>query len=1069
MRLVEFNKLTTEATANSIDSGYISSFYDMMETLWENGEPVNVGEVSSDADTTLEDDEWALSENDVGLSTVKTYTPVQLAKMHHVGVNDILDQLHKGIAVEKEHTTSASAAREIALDHLKELPDYYDRLADMEASGGVSEAYGDYECDDDEPDYKSVAEKMIRQIKSLPEVTRDGVTVELHPHKNYYTDQYMPALVLSDLFLDQTGTGLGTRIMKKILDIATTNDFSIFTDAAGPDSYRFYTRLGFTKDRKAGHQLVWHPPLPDWMNENDETERRAIMRKAPASAGVYTMYRACPSGVDEFRPMDYVTLSRKFALIHSEHMEATEGEPYHVIRKMIRNDDRRPVLFEAPNTGEYFYDGPVIKGKEIRKPDNLFDSVGFSEAFNSPQPFTHISGDSNKKEEKYSFTVGGEKFRVGFFPRGGGYWEVVYSSGDHLNFEPTGKHSTKEALSVYSTVLAIISNFLEKKSGDMAALILIGEKSNRLASVYDGIVRNLAKKYGFDYERFGNDYEKTYVVDVSSLNRDVLEAFDSPVDYEQLPTGSLRIPDDHIRGFRFFKDDNEYIVYFTQYPNNRWNVVFAKQATDGVITYQPSRNKSTSDVFVVYATIVKIIADFIKANGAEIITFDGDKESNLSNVYDRVVKGLSKKYGYTYDVTEVGSKHVYYLFVKQTSGHKDATNEAKKPWLRITPEMLRQAKGNKNQLVVEMPADQFLLMTTSSEQGREQIKQLAKPIQSYNRWAKMGDDKDFAARVNKGKIAGDDGYIYGSIHMPWLTIQISDNSSIGTVVGHEGRHRVAASLKTGNKTVTVAIGMRPNKEQAGLDFGYIYKMNSEHLPDTIIGQYDGNRYSTTDWRVVDNNLQRRRHVTELNQNGVSVAGIIKSLRAAKINSFSADADFEYALYNLGWHQLGSGSFSQVYDSPDYPYVIKVSSKKDSGYEQFVGITKQYRNKSFPKIAGPFDVGGYNVYVMEKLIPLGEAVSSKDIYVLNQLAKWWENGHTGHSVVTPEIQKLGKDLADKYGKSFIQAMLILRKEKLQGTAFDMVASQKGTRLNIMRRPSTGELVIIDPFISTSSFW
>lgn len=42
-------------------------------------------------------------------------------------------QLRVGIKVEMEHTTDPKIAAEIAMDHLYELPDYYDRLEDMES------------------------------------------------------------------------------------------------------------------------------------------------------------------------------------------------------------------------------------------------------------------------------------------------------------------------------------------------------------------------------------------------------------------------------------------------------------------------------------------------------------------------------------------------------------------------------------------------------------------------------------------------------------------------------------------------------------------------------------------------------------------------------------------------------------------------------------------------------------------------------------------------------------------------------------------------------------------------
>lgn len=61
-----------------------------------------------------------------------TLTPKQIADKHGVAVSDIEAQLKKGIAVEKEHTSNDAMAREIALDHLAEVPDYYDRLAKVE-------------------------------------------------------------------------------------------------------------------------------------------------------------------------------------------------------------------------------------------------------------------------------------------------------------------------------------------------------------------------------------------------------------------------------------------------------------------------------------------------------------------------------------------------------------------------------------------------------------------------------------------------------------------------------------------------------------------------------------------------------------------------------------------------------------------------------------------------------------------------------------------------------------------------------------------------------------------------
>lgn len=63
---------------------------------------------------------------------VKTLSVEEIAKRHDVPNEQIEQELAKGIRVELEHTTSAQAAKEIALDHLLELPDYYTRLNKIE-------------------------------------------------------------------------------------------------------------------------------------------------------------------------------------------------------------------------------------------------------------------------------------------------------------------------------------------------------------------------------------------------------------------------------------------------------------------------------------------------------------------------------------------------------------------------------------------------------------------------------------------------------------------------------------------------------------------------------------------------------------------------------------------------------------------------------------------------------------------------------------------------------------------------------------------------------------------------
>ena len=66
------------------------------------------------------------------MPSVKTSSVSELTKKHDVSKSQIESQLKKGIKIEAEHTTDKIKAREIALDHLNEYPDYYDRLEKVE-------------------------------------------------------------------------------------------------------------------------------------------------------------------------------------------------------------------------------------------------------------------------------------------------------------------------------------------------------------------------------------------------------------------------------------------------------------------------------------------------------------------------------------------------------------------------------------------------------------------------------------------------------------------------------------------------------------------------------------------------------------------------------------------------------------------------------------------------------------------------------------------------------------------------------------------------------------------------
>ena len=66
------------------------------------------------------------------LSSVYTPSIPEIAKKHNISLQQVVDQLKKGLAKESEHTKNFDVALEIAMDHVAEIPDYYDRIEDIE-------------------------------------------------------------------------------------------------------------------------------------------------------------------------------------------------------------------------------------------------------------------------------------------------------------------------------------------------------------------------------------------------------------------------------------------------------------------------------------------------------------------------------------------------------------------------------------------------------------------------------------------------------------------------------------------------------------------------------------------------------------------------------------------------------------------------------------------------------------------------------------------------------------------------------------------------------------------------
>ena len=134
--------------------------------------------------------------------------------------------------------------------------------------------------------------------------------------------------------------------------------------------------------------------------------------------------------------------------------------------------------------------------------------------------------------------------------------------------------------------------------------------------------------------------------------------------------------------------------------------------------------------------------------------------------------------------------------------------------LKVTPEMYRQARGNKVNVIVKMDPYEFIKVTTRKDgvPSLQNLKTQCKNLEDYNRWADEGE----------------------TIIMPMLWIDEKDQ-----IVGHEGRHRAASLICAGINELPVGIRLYPS-EQHQEKYGYfeaVYQVKYEDLPDYIYGQF----------------------------------------------------------------------------------------------------------------------------------------------------------------------------------------------------------------------------------------
>jgi len=103
--------------------------------------PKDVKKLKSKLDKDDSEEYQPVKEDQIPGGLAKGMTLKDIAKHHNISPQTLKNEFIKGYAVEREHTTDINIAKEIALDHLYEDPNYYSKLSKIETpfNEGVKE------------------------------------------------------------------------------------------------------------------------------------------------------------------------------------------------------------------------------------------------------------------------------------------------------------------------------------------------------------------------------------------------------------------------------------------------------------------------------------------------------------------------------------------------------------------------------------------------------------------------------------------------------------------------------------------------------------------------------------------------------------------------------------------------------------------------------------------------------------------------------------------------------------------------------------------------------------------
>lgn len=131
-----------------------------------------------------------------------------------------------------------------------------------------------FQCDQSDPD--DVERIQLEGVEKIPAIIESFANkLEVNAVLRQLPEAFYPALELTDLFAEHTGSGHGSKVMAELCRVADETFLNVYLKPSSARNREFYSRFGFETSKN--NMMVRFSPIPAYItNEYPEYARKNV-------------------------------------------------------------------------------------------------------------------------------------------------------------------------------------------------------------------------------------------------------------------------------------------------------------------------------------------------------------------------------------------------------------------------------------------------------------------------------------------------------------------------------------------------------------------------------------------------------------------------------------------------------------------------------------------------------------------------------------------------------------------------------------------------------------------------